>query len=233
MPVDKDDHFIMLSYCHKDDPVVNLIDIQLQSNYNVWRDTRDMGGGNINASMEKAVQDASLVILCVSANYRQSANCILEAQYTYKRKKKKMIIMLDDIVDEINSGLDILICNDLYIKYSNSQFNEKLLQMVDSFEVESAKIRMPSPTETKPIPIPSILNRSISISSDLRRNSKIIISPDSDSSIFTSEVEPKLDAVLEITPRTGITFLSNRTSNDVDLLDEIIKSKIRRSSPDE
>jgi hypothetical protein len=190
-----------------------------------------MGGGNINASIEKAIQAASLVILCMSTNYRQSTNCILEAQYTYKRKKKKMIIMLDDVVDEINNGLDILICNDLYIKYSNTQFNSKLLQMVDSFEVEATKTHQSETIKPKPIPIPSIINRSISISSDLRRNSKVIL-PDTDS-IFTYDVERKLDTVLEMTPRTGITFLNNRTSNDVDLLDEIIKSKIRRSTPDE
>lgn len=92
----------MISYNWGDQPVVKKIASSLKSNgYLVWLDIEQMKGSLLEASMDKtrkstkctyafsvsrAVENAALVLVCMSQKYQDSPNCRLEGEYTAARR---------------------------------------------------------------------------------------------------------------------------------------------------
>ena len=56
------------------------------SGYRVWMDLERMGGSTLEA-MAKAVENAAVILVCVSERYKESPNCRSEAEYAYQLKK--------------------------------------------------------------------------------------------------------------------------------------------------
>eukprot|EP00057_Strongylocentrotus_purpuratus_P014006 XP_011668480.1 PREDICTED: uncharacterized protein LOC105440240 [Strongylocentrotus purpuratus] len=81
---------IMLSYKweHPSKPVMHEFKKQLQKRgYNVWMDEDRMMGDKIGALAE-AVENADMVIACITRSYQDSQDCRTEAAYAYDCKKK-------------------------------------------------------------------------------------------------------------------------------------------------
>lgn len=53
----------------------------------VWIDVEEIHGSSLD-SMAKAVENAEIVLICVTEKYRQSLNCQAEAQYAFRINKK-------------------------------------------------------------------------------------------------------------------------------------------------
>ena len=56
------------------------------SGYRVWMDLEQMGGSTLDA-MAKAVENSSVVLVCVSQRYKESPNCRAEAKYAFQLRK--------------------------------------------------------------------------------------------------------------------------------------------------
>ncbi|XP_030848994.1 uncharacterized protein LOC115918878 [Strongylocentrotus purpuratus] len=81
---------IMLSYKweHPSKPVMREFKKQLRKRgYNVWMDEDHMMGDKIGA-MAEAVENADMVIACITRGYQDSQDCRTEASYAYECKKK-------------------------------------------------------------------------------------------------------------------------------------------------
>eukprot|EP00057_Strongylocentrotus_purpuratus_P013055 XP_011667529.1 PREDICTED: uncharacterized protein LOC105439818 [Strongylocentrotus purpuratus] len=81
---------IMLSYKweHPSKPVMREFKKQLRKRgYNVWMDEDHTNGDKIGA-MAKAVENADIVIACITPGYQDSQDCRTEATYAYECKKK-------------------------------------------------------------------------------------------------------------------------------------------------
>ena len=70
-----DTKHVMISYqWDVQRPMIQLKN-QLQAHgYKVWMDVDEMGGSTLE-SMAKAVENASVVLVCVSQKYKESPNC--------------------------------------------------------------------------------------------------------------------------------------------------------------
>ena len=78
---------VMISYQWENQKVLIEVKNKLQAlGYRVWMDIEQMGGSTIEA-MAKAVENASVVLICVSQKYKQSPNCRSEAEYAFKLRK--------------------------------------------------------------------------------------------------------------------------------------------------
>ena len=85
---------VMISYQWDSQEVLVEVKNRLQaSGYRVWMDLEQMGGSTLEA-MAKAVEDSSVVLICVSERYKESPNCRSEAEYTYKLGKDIIPLMM-------------------------------------------------------------------------------------------------------------------------------------------
>ena len=85
---------VMISYQWDSQEVLVEVKNRLQaSGYRVWMDLEQMGGSTLE-TMAKAVEDSSVVLICLSERYKESPNCRSEAEYTYKLKKDIIPLMM-------------------------------------------------------------------------------------------------------------------------------------------
>ena len=85
---------VMISYQWDSQEVLVEVKNRLQaSGYRVWMDLEQMGGSTLEA-MAKAVENASVVLVCVSHQYKESPNCRSEAEYAYQLRKDIIPLMM-------------------------------------------------------------------------------------------------------------------------------------------
>ena len=85
---------VMISYQWDNQEVLTEVKNRLQeSGYRVWMDLEQMGGSTLEA-MAKAVENASVVLVCVSQRYKESPNCRSEAEYAYQLRKDIIPLMM-------------------------------------------------------------------------------------------------------------------------------------------
>ncbi|XP_068740648.1 uncharacterized protein [Montipora capricornis] len=85
---------VMISYQWDSQEVLVDVKNRLQANgYRVWMDLEQMGGSTLDA-MAKAVENASVVLICVSQQYKESPNCRSEAEYAYQLRKDIIPLMM-------------------------------------------------------------------------------------------------------------------------------------------
>lgn len=121
---------IMISYswnCRKD--LVNrLSEVLKKSGLKVWKDDEGGMSGNILDDMAHAVQNAALMIVCVSEAYCASDNCKRELEYGANLKREMVIVKLDSKLNLIGKGaISLLLGSKLYIEFTGDEsqlFNE-------------------------------------------------------------------------------------------------------------
>jgi hypothetical protein len=87
---------VMVSYCWDQQPVVKRVHAALvRRGYTVWIDIEQMTGSTVDA-MALAVENACVVLIGVSREYKESTNCRLEAQYAMQREVPVIPLMLED-----------------------------------------------------------------------------------------------------------------------------------------
>ena len=85
---------VMISYQWDSQEVLIEVKNRLQaSGYRVWMDLEQMGGSTLEA-MAKAVENSSVVLVCVSERYKESPNCRSEAEYAYQLRKDIIPLMM-------------------------------------------------------------------------------------------------------------------------------------------
>eukprot|EP01047_Picozoa_sp_COSAG01_P044245 COSAG01_NODE_3985_length_5465_cov_3.480432_6_plen_497_part_00 len=87
---------IMLSYNWDHQDVIKRVHASLvRHGYSIWIDVEQMQGSTVEA-MAKAVEGAAVVCYGISEAYKASANCRLEAQYAFQRKKDMIPLMMQE-----------------------------------------------------------------------------------------------------------------------------------------
>ena len=85
---------VMISYQWDSQEVLIEVKDRLQaSGYRVWMDLEQMRGSTLEA-MAKAVENSSVVLVCVSERYKESPNCRSEAEYAYQLRKDIIPLMM-------------------------------------------------------------------------------------------------------------------------------------------
>ena len=109
---------VMISYQWDSQEVLVEVKNNLQaSGYRVWMDLEQMGGSTLEA-MAKAVENASVVLICVSERYKQSPNCRSEAEYAYQLRKDIIPLMMQRNYQP-DGWLGMIVGTKLWIDFRN------------------------------------------------------------------------------------------------------------------
>ena len=85
---------VMISYqWDSQEVLVELKNRLRESGYRVWMDLEQMGGSTLDA-MAKAVENSSVVLVCVSERYKESPNCCAEAKNAFQLRKDIIPLMM-------------------------------------------------------------------------------------------------------------------------------------------
>ncbi|XP_066297280.1 uncharacterized protein [Branchiostoma lanceolatum] len=120
---------VMLSYQWDDQEIVKQIKSTLQINgYKVWMDIDQMGGSTLEA-MAGAVENAAVVLICMSRKYKESANCRRECEYAGTRSTDIIPLKMEDKYKP-DGWLGITIGASLYFNFDGK----------DGFEIVMARL---------------------------------------------------------------------------------------------
>ena len=112
------DH-VMISYQWDFQEVLVEVKNKLQaSGYRVWMDLEQMGGSTLE-TMAKAVENASVILVCVSQRYKESPNCRSEAEYAYQLRKDIIPLMMERNYRP-DGWLGMIVGTKLWIDFRNS-----------------------------------------------------------------------------------------------------------------
>ena len=110
---------VMISYQWDSQEVLVEVKNRLQaSGYRVWMDLEQMGGSTLEA-MAKAVENSSVVLVCVSHQYKESPNCRSEAEYAYQLRKDIIPLMMQQNYKP-DGWLGMIVGTKLWIDLRNS-----------------------------------------------------------------------------------------------------------------
>ena len=114
---------VMISYQWDAQEVLIEVKNRLQANgYRVWMDLEQMGGSTLEA-MAKAVENSSVVLVCVSQRYKESPNCRSEAEYAYQLRKDIIPLMMQHKY-KADGWLGILLGTKLWIGFQSKHVFE-------------------------------------------------------------------------------------------------------------
>ncbi|CAF0754608.1 unnamed protein product [Brachionus calyciflorus] len=108
-------------------------------NFKVWIDVDEIHGSSLD-SMAKAVEDAKIVLMCVTEKYRQSTNCQSEAQYAFRLNKKIIPCIMEKGYSSVTGWLGIIIGDKIFIDFTKYELNDcftRVLDQISRFEKHS------------------------------------------------------------------------------------------------
>ncbi|XP_038078853.1 uncharacterized protein LOC119746126 isoform X2 [Patiria miniata] len=124
---------IMLSYQWAAQKVVLKVrDLLVTAGYRVWVDVDCMYGSTLQ-SMAEAVENAEVILVCISERYKESPNCRTEAEYAYQCRKSIIPLMMDKYYQP-NGWLGMIMGTKYYVdlsgRHSFSDQAQKLLREI-------------------------------------------------------------------------------------------------------
>ncbi|KAH3859833.1 uncharacterized protein LOC127871977 [Dreissena polymorpha] len=121
---------IMISYQWDNQQLLKAIRDKLKENkFKVWMDIDEMGGSTVQA-MASAVENAELVLMCVSQKYKNSPNCRAEAEYAFQKKKNIIPLKMDRGYDP-DGWLGFICGAKLFYDFSGKySFDDKLNALI-------------------------------------------------------------------------------------------------------
>jgi len=120
---------IMISYQWGSQELVKKIAFALRDHgYNIWIDIEKMKGNTLDA-MAAAVEEASVVLICMTKKYKDSPNCRSEAEYTSKLGRKFIPIILEQKYKP-NGWLGLLLGQKLYYAFEEENFETTFKSLV-------------------------------------------------------------------------------------------------------
>lgn len=127
---------IMFSYNHDSkDLVYQICQTLRQAGYRIWLDIDDLHGSSLE-SMGRAVEQASLIILCMTEKYKTSPNCQSEAEYAHRLDKPLLPILLQSKYRP-DGWLGLLLGTRFYVDFTKRDFqtnSKKLLEEIQAMQ---------------------------------------------------------------------------------------------------
>ena len=110
--------------------------------FKVWIDVIDINGSSLE-SMARAVENAEIVLICVTEKYRQSLNCQAEAQYAFKLNKPIIPCILQPAYQNVNGWLGILIGDKIFVDFTKYNFEESFRRLIKQIELLTHNVVQP------------------------------------------------------------------------------------------
>lgn len=146
----------MISYNSASRPLcIRIKSVLEQAGYTVWIDVEDIHGSSLD-SMARAVEDAAVVLVCVTEKYRQSLNCQAEAQYAFKMSKPIVPLIMEKGYENVKGWLGIIISDKIFINFTKYEFDECLRRLLSEIksrhnEREAVDLKPKGTTTASPV----------------------------------------------------------------------------------
>jgi hypothetical protein len=110
---------LMISYCWaQQDTTKEVYQCLQDKGFDVWLDIHKMAagsrGGGVSDAMSAAIDEADVVIMAVSREYKDSANCRLEAEYAHIQGKRIVYMMMQEDFTKPSGWLGMLVGSKLW-----------------------------------------------------------------------------------------------------------------------
>ncbi|CAK8687603.1 unnamed protein product [Clavelina lepadiformis] len=130
----KGNQHIMISYNWKDskDPAHKISDELSAAGYKVWIDKNEMRG-DIYDQMYEAVDNAYLVLMFLSENYKLSENCRREGKLAADKRKRIIPIITQDNY-KMEGWTALLVSGKLYYDFSKESFEDNFDKLVKEID---------------------------------------------------------------------------------------------------
>jgi len=125
---------IMISYNWGVQPLVLKLAKALKSaGFKVWLDVEQMHGSTLER-MAEALENSSLVLICVSEKYKDSPNCRLEGEYCASLRKPFIPLMMQSKYKP-NGWLGILLGSRLYHRFADeADWDSKITGLINEIQ---------------------------------------------------------------------------------------------------
>uniref|UniRef100_A0A0B7AZE4 TIR domain-containing protein n=1 Tax=Arion vulgaris TaxID=1028688 RepID=A0A0B7AZE4_9EUPU len=148
---------VMISYNWSDqNKLIEIRDELRKHSYSTWMDIDNISGSTLQA-MAEAVEQADVVLICMSEKYKESPNCRSEAEYAFSLQKP-IIPLLMQSEYKADGWLGILLGTKIFYNFSGKYpFEKKIVELVKEIGVRGklkAKVSQDSPDG----PIVKVLN---------------------------------------------------------------------------
>jgi len=119
---------VMISYCWaQQDLIIALCSCLKDVGIRYWLDVEQMHG-NVTDRMAEAIETSCAVLVAASSNYKLSANCRMEAEYSMAQKKPIIPLLAEDNY-KADGWLGLMISGKLYYNISSPNY---LIKNLDS-----------------------------------------------------------------------------------------------------
>nr|XP_039264112.1 uncharacterized protein LOC120339938 isoform X1 [Styela clava] len=124
---------VMLSYQWDiQESVEKLYEYLVKEGFKVWMDIHRMKGSTLE-SMAEAVENASIIVMCVTEKYKESHNCKREAEYAAVRKVPILPLKFDAGYDP-KGWLGIIMGAALYVEVDKNEPSKKFQNIKTQIE---------------------------------------------------------------------------------------------------
>jgi hypothetical protein len=126
---------LMISYnSGTRDLCLQIRDELIKAGYNVWIDVNEIHGSSLD-SMAKAVENAEIVLMCVTEKYRQSINCQSEAQYSFRLQKKIIPLIMQKGYHNVDGWLGFIIGDKIFIDFTKYELNDCFKRLLNQIQL--------------------------------------------------------------------------------------------------
>ena len=105
-----------------------------RAKYKVWIDVNEIHGSCLD-SMAKAVENAEIVLMCVTEKYRQSNNCQSEARYAFKLEKKIIPLIMQKGYHNVDGWLGFIICDKIFIDFTKYELHDCFKRLLNQIQL--------------------------------------------------------------------------------------------------
>lgn len=129
---------IMISYNTGSRELCLRVKCELERlNYKVWIDVSEIHGSSLD-SMAKAVENAMCVLMCVTEKYRNSVNCQAEAQYSFRRQKIIIPLIMQKGYHDVYGWLGIIIGDKIFVDFVKYEFEESMKRLIQQIQLNNS-----------------------------------------------------------------------------------------------
>ncbi|CAF0790448.1 unnamed protein product [Adineta steineri] len=209
---------IMISYNRSVTAMCLKIRDRLKSlHYNVWLDVDNINGGVLE-SMAQAVENSSIVLICMNEQYKQSYYCRLEAEYATELRKPCIPCLMQPRFRPYG-WLGIIKGAKIHVDFATSPFEEAFALLIREIETIRRDIMMKNNNNTQdktPPPLyhqPSIGYSPIYNSNTIDGNSLEFKNKQRNVNINNPILDWNVNLVQQWLVRIGLSHLENVFTN--------------------
>ncbi len=146
--ISDENYDIMISYSHSNKDLCHQVHQTLiKLNYRVWLDFENMYGSTLQ-SMAQAIESSTIILICMSNPYKQSAYCRSEAEYAFTRQRHIIPLVMEKKYRP-DGWLGFICASKMYVDFTKTDFEQAFQKLISQIQLHERHIPPTSSSTTK------------------------------------------------------------------------------------